>query len=386
MLARQYRRSIHRYPELGHHEHRTADYVERVLIAFGLRPIRPAPTSVAVVVGIDGQRPRMGFRADMDALPMMELTRHPYVSQVPGTMHACGHDGHAAALLVLARRLVERPAGRGSVLLVFQQAEEVHPSGAPLVLAGLSDVLMPDEFYAAHLWPELDEGVIGIRSGTLFATVAGLTIRIRGATGRAHGSAAEAGGIHAVDAGLKLYQAFVPPASSRNLSEHLRWHIFVGRFDGGEHPHKVAAHCLLRGTIRAMDWPDLDDAVAAVRHQARRIAMTTGADIDVDIERGIRPPVCNSARCVARVVEACSSTGTAWCSYPAQTLGVSDDFGWFLEGRQGALLLLGCGSGTERADLHTPTFDFREEVLLAGVDVLEALARSGASGMPEVHV
>lgn len=171
-FARRVRRAIHRRPELGHAERRTASYVERLLRQIGLNPFRPAPTSVAVVVGPDGVAPTIGFRADMDAIPDRDAIGASYVSRNPGVMHACGHDAHTAALFTLARRLAATSCP-ASVLLVFQQAEETYPSGAPMVIEALPGNLVPREIFACHVWPELPAGVVGARAGTMMASVPG---------------------------------------------------------------------------------------------------------------------------------------------------------------------------------------------------------------------
>jgi amidohydrolase len=375
VLARRLRRALHRHPEVGHHEHRSAGYVERLLRRLGLRPWRPAPTSVAAVVGPAGRRPVQGFRADLDALPLTERTAASYASRVPGRMHACGHDGHTAALLLLAARLAAAPPTE-PVLLVFQAAEEVHPSGAQQVLRGIPDELMPPEFYAAHLWPQLPAGVLGVRAGPLMASVAGITIVITGRPGLAHGTAAESGGADALAAGVQLYRALTDGGTGRVLDATRPAALYLGRLAGGEHPHRVPTRCELAGTMRALSAADEDALVADVRAAAGGVAARTDTRIEVHVESGIRPPVRNTAAAVDSVVAACEATGTPWRRYPPRPLGVSEDFGWYLSGRDGALVLLGCAARPDHPDLHTPTFDFDEAVLLAIVDVFDHLARA----------
>ncbi|MDF5756214.1 amidohydrolase [Spongiactinospora sp. TRM90649] len=381
-LARRLRRAVHRRPELAHREHRTAAYVERVLRLFGLRPFRPAPTSVAVVAGDPARRPRAGFRADLDALAVTETTTVPYASRVPGVMHACGHDGHTAALLLLARRLARAAPWGGSALLVFQQGEEAHPSGAPRVLRGLPPAVLPDEFYAVHLWPELPAGVIGVREGPLLASVAGLTFHVTGREGRAHGTRSESGGVNAVAAAVRLYTVLTSDPTGREVGAGQG--LALGRIEGGEHPNRVPLRCELRGTLRALTFREQESAVRRIREVAAAVADETGAAVEVLVEAGIRPPVENAPEAARRALMACRATGTPHKRYPDGPLGVSDDFGWFLQDRPGALLLLGCGNGPQPPDLHTSAFDFDEEVLLSAVDVFDALARPGTANDDEV--
>ncbi len=374
-FVRRVRRAIHRRPELGHAERRTASYVERLLRQMGLKPFRPAPTSVAVVVGPADAAPSIGFRADMDAIPVHEAIGAPYASRNPGVMHACGHDAHTAALLTLARRLTVSPCP-ASVLLVFQQAEETYPSGAPVVIEGLPRNLMPREIFACHVWPELPAGVVGARAGTMMASVAGVTIDVHGREGRASGTTAESGGVDAVSAAIRLYGR-LEPDTGRQLHDESPTALSMGVIHGGDGPNRVATRCQLQGTLRALSWADQDTAVAAIEAAAAAVADETGAKIEVSITSGIRPPVRNSAGSVARLQAACRGLGIQCLAYPKQPAGVSEDFGWYLDQADGALFLLGCAKTDAHPDLHTPEFDLDEAVLLTAVDIFQALALAG---------
>jgi amidohydrolase len=371
-FVRRVRRAIHRRPELGHHERRTAALLEHLLRRMGLKPFRPAQTSVAAVIGPVAAPPAIGFRADIDALPIHEQTRAVYASRNPGVMHACGHDGHAAALLALARRLTIEPPRATSVLLIFQEAEEGYPSGAPAVLEGLPARLLPPEFFAFHLWPELPAGVVGVRTGPMMGSVAGLTFDVTGRAGRAHGTRAEAGGADAVASAVSLYTRLTPD-TGRVLDERSPTALSIGRVEGGEGPNRVAAHCRMEGTLRALSWAEQEKAVVAIRSAAQMVEAETGAQIEVIVKSGIRPPVLNSADSVARIQAACHRLGIDCRTYPDRPVGASEDFGWFLEKAQGALFLLGCADGQPHPDLHTAQFDFDEEILLNSVDLFHAL-------------
>jgi len=372
-FIRQVRRAIHRRPELGHHELRTAAFLERVLRRMGHKPFRPAQTSIAVVIGPPTAPLTVGFRADLDALPIHEKTGAIYASRNPGIMHACGHDGHAAALLTLARRLTIEPHRTNSALLIFQEAEEGYPSGAPAVLEGLPMRLLPPEIFALHLWPELPTGAVGVRTGAMMASVAGLTFDIAGRPGHPHGTQAESGGSDAVAAAVNLYSRLAPD-TGRMLDEQSPTALSIGRIDGGEGPNRVAAQCRMEGTLRALTWADQENAVAAIRSASEAVETQTGARIEVLVKSGVRPPVLNYTDSVGRLRVACQQLGVQCLSYPDRPVGASEDFGWFLEKIEGALFLLGCGRDRSHPQLHTSQFDFDEEVLLTGVDVFHALA------------
>ena len=373
------RRTVHRRPERSHAEVLTASYVERLLCRFGLMPLRPAPTSVAVVIGRGTSPPAVGFRADLDALALTEPASRPYASLNPGTTHACGHDGHTAALLGLARRLAADPPPV-RVLLVWQQGEEAHPSGAPAVLHGLGDA-RPAEMFAFHLWPELPAGTVGSRPGPVLASVAGLVVTITGATGHSHGSACDSGAVDALRAGVEFHQEVTRRWTGRHPGSNQPAVVTIGQLDSGTAPNRTPVECTLRGTLRALSWADERDAMARLREIGAAVTARTGAQVQVSVQSGIRPPVINDPASVDRASTAAAAVGHPWLRHPAGPVGVSDDFGWYLEGCPGALLFLGCG-GPGVPDLHQPEFDFDESVLLVAVDVADRIVRHLADQPP----
>lgn len=387
-FVRRVRRAIHRHPEVGHHERRTANYVERFLRRLGLKPFRPAPTSVAAIVGSAAAKPSVGFRADMDGIPVREATGAPYASRAAGVMHACGHDGHTAALLALARRLATDAASASSAgldhrsfMLIFQQAEETFPSGAPMVIDGLPDQLRPAEVFAFHLWPELPKHTIGVRDGTLMASVAGLSFDVHGEEGRPGGTAADAGGTDAIAAAIELYSRLAP-GTGRQLDDYAPTAVSLGLINGGDGPNRVATHCRIEGTLRALSWEDQDQAVNTIESTAKAVEADTGARIDTHVRSGIRPPVRNSAASVKRVRDTCERMNIEHRSYPTRPAGVSEDFGWYLDHAEGAMFLLGCAEDDDHPDLHHPRFDFNEEVLLTAVEIFHDLAVRSAPRPP----
>jgi amidohydrolase len=290
-------------------------------------------------------------------------------------MHACGHDGHAAVLVALARRLVQRPP-RQPVLLLFQQGEEVHPSGAPMVIDGLDSATWPArEVYGMHMWPELPEGTIGLKAGPLMGGVSGVEIELRARTGRTHGTFVDHGATDALKALTRLCTACEQLPSGRRPTAEQPVVVHVGMARVGEAPNQPAAAGTVRATMRWLDHSSRE----ACEKEVIRIASEIGASTDVDItarfDHTIRPLIVNADVAVQRLGQACKATGLQIAEgYPPAPLGVSDDFGCYLEEVPGAMFLVGCGSGGSTPDLHHPLFDFREEVLLPIVDMLEYLA------------
>jgi amidohydrolase len=375
------RRTIHQDAELGHHEWHTSELLERRLRAMGGYTVfRPAPTSVAAL-SAPAQEGLVVVRADIDALPLSERTGVPYAS--PQNMHACGHDGHTAAVLAAAELYsAQRPgAGGPGVLFVFQQAEETHPSGAPMVVEGLRErlgaALAGATCYGLHLWPELPAGTVGVRPGPIMASVASVTLQLAGHPGATHGSRAQADGTDALAAGVSLHRRLGPLLRGRDLSGGHAFSLHIGRFEAGERPQDTAVRAELRGTLRALS-PDAEGAaLAAMEEIGAEVAADCGATCALEVERNIRPALINDEAAVRQVVSACRYAGIPCEDYPPSPLGVSEDFGWYRELGPTAYLLLGCADDAHRAQLHDPYFDFDESVLLPAVEVLLSLIRRG---------
>lgn len=384
-FVRAVRRDLHAHPELAREEHRTAESIESWLREAGWHSRRVAGTSVVAETG-SGDAPTLAFRADIDAVPVQEATSADYASTVPGVMHACGHDGHTATLLLLARRLAARPAPR-PILLVFQAAEEAFPSGAPTVVEALAGMRSFDAVYAAHVWPELPAGVVGVTEGPVMASVAGILITVEGKPAVTHGENAESGGVDALAVGAELYRELHCGDSGRRLDAMRSSALHVGRFTGGEHPQNSPLRCRLEGTLRALSATDEERAVNRLRRLAQGVAARHGADVDVAVTQGIRPALVNHLGPVAAVRDACAARGVDTVHYPQSVLGISDDFGWYagVADARIAMFLLGTrreGAPGPTPNLHDPAFDFDEWVLVRAADVFEQIARDSSGVGP----
>ena len=379
-LLRRIRRVLHRWPELGHEEHRTSAFLENVLGQLGLTITRPAPTSLAVTVGPAG-RPVIAVRADLDAISQTEETGLPFASERPGIMHACGHDGHTAALVVLARRLMHRPPAV-TALLIFQQAEEVHPCGARRVIAGLGTGLWPaDKVYGFHLWPELPERTIGLKTGPLMPGISGVDVTFHAVRGRSHGTRVGLGATDALQAVFRFCLAankVIPPGRRPTKERPVVLHFGIAQT--GQAPNQPAVNGLVRATMRWLDHDSRDRCVKGLQRIADDIAAETAVDIMITIDHDVRPVVTNSRTANSMIAQACEQAALdVVAEYPQEPLGVSDDFGCYLDQAPGALFFVGCGTGDHPHELHDSKFDFREEALLPAVNVLELLVRQAPS-------
>lgn len=374
-FLRRVRRELHAHPELGHAEYRTAGVVERELRAVGLTPRRVGATGVVALVGA-GTGPAIVVRADLDAVPVSEHTGASYASTVSGIMHACGHDGHVAALLLLARRLAAARVAQ-PVILVFQPAEEVYPSGAPIMVREFVERHTVRAVYAMHLWPELAAGVVGAHPGPLMASVAGVRIDVSGSRGVVHGERAASGGVDALSAAIKLYEVLHCGDSGRSLGPGRPSALHLGLLRGGSAPQTVPERATLEGTLRAVSVAAQREAQAAIERAAAAVARATGANVETRVTGDIRPPLINDAECVEAITRACAAVGVPCQNYPSNILGISEDIGCYAEPAADrlAMFLLGTGAGPRGPLLHDSAFDFDESTLVSAVDVFERLVQ-----------
>ncbi len=372
------RRWLHQHPELSHQETKTADFIERTLVQVGCTKVfRPASHSVCALVG--DSREVVVIRCDIDALPIQESDDgRPYLSRNSGVMHACGHDAHSAMGIDLVRRFVENPpTGPTGVLVIFQQAEEVHPSGAGLVIDGLRNTFEFRAAFAAHVWPELECGCVGLRSGSLLAGIDGFTLKLRDSSPRIiHGTKAEAGTVDLILCMSSIIMALKPWLRGRSLTDSQRVVMHIGTISGGTLPNRFAEEVHCRGSVRWLDCAVRDQAW----HDIQRIVTDTckrlDATPDLSIQSTIRPAVINDAQLINFLREAASVHAQVHEPYPVHPLGVSDDFGLYGDVCPSAMLLVGSRKpGSEVIHLHDPRFDIDERALDIGAAILEAAVR-----------
>lgn len=366
-------RHLHAYPELSRQEFNTTELVAGLLSSVGLRPkLMPAGTGLVCDIGSGGKT--VALRADMDALPLTELTGLPYASTVVGACHACGHDAHTAMLVAAGLALASAPELPGRVRLIFQPAEEVMPGGALDVIAagGVEGV---DSIFGLHCDPRLEVGRVGTRVGAITSATDLLELRLTspgGHTSRPHLTADLVHALGSVITGL-------PALLSRRVDPRSGTVLVWGAVHAGEAANAVPQEGVLRGTLRTGDhevWEDLEPLVAGL---VQSLLAPTGVGFELHHQRGV-PPVMNEAECteVLRAgVEA--ALGEDAVAGTKQSSG-GEDFGWYLEHVPGSFARLGVWSGDgPPPDLHQPTFRLDERALLAGVRVLTHVALAALS-------
>ncbi len=369
-----WRRDLHAHPELALQEHRTSALVQERLHAFGVDEVHTGLAGTGVVGVIRGQPGpgAIGLRADMDALPIEEQTGLPYASEVPGVMHACGHDGHTAMLLGAARYLAETRNFAGTVHLIFQPAEERHGGGGIMVREGLFERFPVDRVFALHNWPRMPTGTFAWRDGPMLAAVATIEIAV-------HGKGSHAAqphlGVDPIVAAAHIVTA-LQTVVSRAKDPVEDGVVTIGAIHGGDIHNVIPETVRLLGTARWFS-PETGDALeAGVRRVVEGVAAALGARAELLYERTypatVNDPESNrlAAVAAAAVVDAARVS-----EFPAPVMG-GEDFSYMLQCRPGAFLVLGSGRGEDDPGPHHPRFDFNDEVLPVGASWFAKLAET----------
>jgi amidohydrolase len=384
-----FRRDLHAHPELSRHEERTTRVVAERLAAAGLDP-RPLPGGTGLLVDVRPEvnrrpgSPALALRADLDALPIQELTGAPYASTVPGVSHACGHDVHTTVVLGAGLVLAELArAGRLTVpvRLVFQPAEEVMPGGALDVLAadGLDGVA---RILAVHCDPSIPAGTVGVRSGPITAAADMLRIKLTGPgghTARPHLTGDLVQGLATVATGL-------PAVLSRRVDARAGLSVVWGAIQAGQAANAIPDGGTLAGTLRCLDPDVWERAPQLVQELVPALVAPYGLHCEVEHRRGV-PPVVNDPAAAALLERAGRATlGPSAVGSTPQSMG-GEDFAWYLRALPGALARLGTAEpGHEGSrDLHQGGFDVDERAIPAGVRLLAGaalLASPGVGGQP----
>lgn len=375
VATQAFRRDFHQNPELGFQEFRTASVIAQELADLGL-DARTSVGKTGVTAVIEGSRPGrvLLLRFDMDALPIQEETGAVYASKNAGVMHACGHDGHSAIGLSVARILhAHRQEFAGKVKLMFQPAEEGMGGAEAMLSDGVLEDPSVDMTLALHLWNEKSLGWLGITSGPVMAASDVFTIRVKGHGG--HGAAPHL----AIDPVLAAAQIITSLQSivSRNVSPLRTAVVSVTSVHGGEAYNIIPQAVELRGTIRTFDSSIRDLVHVRFYQIVETVATAFGCHVDMDL-RMLTPAVVNDAE-ITNLVQK-----TANDLFPEmqvetgfQTMG-SEDMAYLMEKVPGCYFFIGSANAEKglSAPHHHPRFDFDENALHVGVALMAASAMS----------
>jgi amidohydrolase len=368
-----WRHDLHAHPELGFQEHRTADFVARKLAEFGVEVHRGiAGTGVVGTLRAGNGRRAIAFRADMDALPIVERTGAAYASTHPGVMHACGHDGHTATLLGAARHLAATRDFDGTVHFVFQPAEENDGGGKRMVDEGLFERFPAENIFALHNWPGLPFGTLAVRVGPQMAARDNFTIAVRG-TG-SHAAMPHLGddpiitACRIVSDAQAIVSRTVDPLASAVLS--------FTQIHGGNTMNVVPGEVTLAGTCRFLDAAVGAHVAERLARLCRTVGEDCGVEVALDYQKGY-PPAVNTAPAVATAAGAARNVfgpDNVTTEF-APSMG-SEDFAYMLAAQSGCYAWLGAGPAVPGKLLHQPNYDFNDALLPLGVRYFVSVAEA----------
>ena len=364
----QWRRHLHRHPELGFDCYQTAAFVAERLCDFGVDEIHNGIGQSGIVGIIEGQGPgpTIGLRADMDALPMEEATGLDYASTVPGRMHACGHDGHTTMLLGAARYLAETRNFAGRVALIFQPAEENGGGGRAMVQDGMMDRFAIDRVFAMHNTPGLPVGMMNTTPGPIMAAVDTFEIHVRGRGGHGAMPHLTADPIVAAVAVVNAIQTI----SSRNHYALDDLALSVTQIHTGSADNIVPDTAWICGTVRTFD-PHVRDMV---RRRMMQICEGQGLAYDVTIRldyvEGYPATVNDPDQTAFAVQVAQDIVGHDNVQGDSGREMGAEDFSYMLNARPGCYLFIGQG---DTASVHHPAYDFNDDISPIGASFLARL-------------
>jgi hippurate hydrolase len=363
--AKVWRRDFHQHPELQYEVHRTAARVAELLTSFGVDEVVSGIGRTGVVGVIRGRAPSprvIGLRADMDALPLQEITDLPHKSTVPGKMHACGHDGHTAMLLGAARYLAETRNFAGNAVVIFQPAEEGGAGGRAMVDDGMMERFGIEEVYGLHNAPGLPLGTVATRAGAVMAAADTFEVRLTGHGGHA---ARPNKCVDPIVAGAQIVTA-LQSIVARNVDPVESAVLSITRFHAGTTADNIIPQtAVIGGTVRTLSEEIrrlMDERFKAV---VTGLASGMGVDVEIDYEWGY-PVVVNHADQTAFAADVARSVvgpDQVTTDMPPKLGG--EDFAYMLQARPGAFVFMGIGETA--GGLHHPAYDFNDEVIPHGI-------------------
>lgn len=358
------RRDIHAHPELAFQEERTADIVARELARYGLEVHRGLAKTGVVGVLKTGDGPMIGLRADMDALPLEEMNDFEHASRHTGRMHACGHDGHTAMLLGAARYLSEhRELFKGTVVFIFQPAEESEGGAAVMLEDGLFQQFPVESVYGLHNWPGIPVGEMAIMPGPVMAGTCTFEVTV---VGQGCHAAMPNQGVDTIVAASHLVQA-LQTVVSRNVHPCESAVVSVTQFHSGSAWNVVPEEAVLRGTIRSFK-PDVQKLVESrIEQLCNGVALSYGAQARVCFEHRYPPTVNSVAETEICRRAAKGLLGEDKVQTDALPSMGAEDFAYMLLARPGCYVWLGNGPGAGGCTLHNPHYDFNDEAMVVGV-------------------
>jgi hippurate hydrolase len=364
--ATEWRRELHRHPQTMYQEEFASAFISKKLTEWGI-PHERGIAGTGVVASIEGRRNLSGravaFRADMDALDITEASGQPWSSETPGKMHGCGHDGHTATLLALARYLNETRNFDGIIRLLFQPAEEGGRGAFRMLDEGLLERFPFDEVYGYHNWPTLPRGMFATTPGPMLAAADNFEITLKGKGGHA----AMPHHTHdVVPAAAQLILA-LQTLVSRETDPMAAAVLSITTVDIGSGAHNVIPNtAYMNGTVRTFNQKVRDHIEARFEGVVQGIATTYGVTGEYTYNRLMDPVVNHDDATTFCRSAAGALVGDSNVVNMPPLMG-GEDFGGFLQQRPGAFMMIGQGekdaSSAHSAGLHTPYYDFNDAII-----------------------
>jgi len=356
------RRELHQIPEEGFNLFKTQAYILNYLRDLGYEPEKVCDTGVVLYIRGDDENNTIAFRADMDALCIVEKAGYDYSSKHIGKMHACGHDGHMTMNLLLAKYLSDHPdEKKRSVLLIFQPAEEGPGGAKPMIAAGILKKYAVKAIIGYHLFPFIKEGILSTKAGAMMAKNSEFYITVHGVSGHA---AKPHIAIDAIVASASLVTC-IQSIISRNSDPMESAVISIGLLNGGTRVNVVADKVKLGGTIRSFSKENHSMIHRRLAEVVKGVELAYGCSIDLEFV-DMYPPVINNQELYKIFLELCEPTE---CE-KIQKIMLSEDFAFFQKEIPGLFIGLGTGNPNKGFDhdLHKAEFNFDEKVLLKGLE------------------
>ena len=368
-----WRRHLHQFPEIAYEEEKTAEFVAGKLKGFGIEVHRGLGGTgvVGVIHGQDtvennaqGKALAIGLRADMDALPMTEQTNLAYASLHPSAMHACGHDGHTTMLLGAAEYLAEHRPFKGKVYCIFQPAEEGGNAGARSMISdGLFEKFPMDSVWGMHNWPGLEEGRAIAHMGPAMAGADIFVLTIHGLGGHAAMPHQTKDPVVAAGMVITALQTLI----SRQTDPFDNAVISLTRLDAGSAYNVIPSIATVGGTLRTMKSDTRQQLIEQIEAVAQTAAKVTGCIVEMELRPGYPPTINHELDAVfARdvITDVLGPNGLETQMSP--TMG-AEDFSYMLKAKEGAYIWL--GAGKESQNLHSPLYDFNDDLLPIGASL-----------------
>ncbi|HEY0124689.1 MAG TPA: M20 aminoacylase family protein [Rhizobium sp.] len=365
----EWRRHIHTNPELLYAVEKTAAFVADKLKAFGVDEVVTGIGRTGVVGLIRGKGPgrTVGLRADMDALPLTEISGKPWASTTPGKMHACGHDGHTAMLLGAAKYLAETRNFSGNVAVIFQPAEEGGAGGDAMVKDGMMERFEIAEVYGMHNLPGLPVGQFAIRKGPIMAATDEFTVTIKGLGGHA---ALPHKTIDPIAIGAQIVTN-LQLIASRSADPLKSVVVTVTKFNAGNAYNVIPDNAGFAGTVRTLDPAIRDLAERRFKQIVTGIAASHDADVDIQFQRNYPVTFNHADETDYALAAARDIAGAANVVPDVDPMMGGEDFSYMLNARPGAFIFVGNG---DTAGLHNAAYDFNDDAIAHGVSYWVRLA------------